>query len=61
MRKIQLLVDHSTTDGKFYKKGETTEVSNNIAFGLIDGGVAKIFKSPMNKMMTPGRKKYKIK
>ena len=53
-----------TKEYQEYKKGEIIEVSNNVAFGLIDKGVAKIFKSPANKMMSPGtrrRYKYKIK
>ena len=52
MQKIQIVKDYSTTRGEFYKRGETIEVSNNIAFGLIDKGVAKIFKASKNKMMT---------
>lgn len=62
MKKIRILKNYSTTRGEYYKRGETIEVSNNIAFELIDERVAKIFKSPENKMMTPGRRRrYNIK
>ena len=53
MRKIEITKDYSTTGGENYRKGETIDVSNNIAFGLIDKGVAKIFKAPENKIMLP--------
>lgn len=53
MRKVRIL-----------KSGEVKEVSNNEAFGLIDSGLAKLFKSPEDKMMKPelaSGKGYKIK
>ena len=76
MQKIQLLENYSITDGKVYSKGETIIVSNNVAHGLIEQGIAvlfssyqaiekenqeKIMKPPKDKMMRTEDKKYKTK
>ena len=62
MQKLQITKNYTAMGGEFRKKGEIIEVSNNIAFGLIDKGVARIFKSPKNKMMKPSiKRRYKIK
>lgn len=61
MQKI-VFVKPSVYMGKLRLEGEEFEVENNDAFGLIEKGVAKIYKSPRDKMMQPSKSKgYKIK
>ena len=56
MQKIKLIKKNKLGD-----KGQVVEVTNNIAHGLIEAGLGKLFKGS-NKMMTPRKKKgYTIK
>jgi len=70
MQKIKLLKNY-----KNFQKGSIIEVDNNVAFGLIDSGIASLVtskkqeylhkaftKPPKDKMMrSTGRRRYKTK
>ncbi len=60
MQKIKALRKISY-NGEIYRRGEILEVGNNEAHGMIERGVAKLYRG-RNKMMTvSSRKGYKIK